>query len=128
MSKYEDQVAAILKKNKIDFVQEKTFHDLKKGILRYDFFIPNYKGNHILLECDGPQHFSQVKHFQPKRKDFLHTQENDRKKNAYCLAHNIPLYRIPFWDFSIIQNVEDLFQEKFRVTTKWWNDLLRMPT
>ena len=49
MSKGEDIIAKILKNAKINFSQEKTFHDLKNGHYRYDFYIPDYKGSS--MEC-----------------------------------------------------------------------------
>ena len=106
MSSFELKVARILTKNNINFIREKTFYDLKKGLLRFDFFLPKER---ILIECDGEQHFTQVKFFQRKRKDFTQAQERDRIKNAYCLAHQIPLFRIPYYDESKIKNLSDLF-------------------
>lgn len=38
MSSFELKVARILTKNNINFIREKTFYDLKKGLLRFDFF------------------------------------------------------------------------------------------
>ena len=121
MSSFELKVARILTKNNINFIREKTFCDLKKGLLRFDFFLPKEK---ILIECDGEQHFTQIKFFQRKRKDFTKAQERDRIKNAYCLAHQIPLFRIPYYDESKIKDLSDLFQQKYKVTSKFHNDYI----
>ena len=40
---YEEQIAKILRKEKINFEMEKTFSDLRGGRYRYDFYIKNYK-------------------------------------------------------------------------------------
>ena len=53
MSSYENHFVEVLKKEKIKFVREKTFSDLKKGLYRFDFFIPNYNGEKIIVEIDG---------------------------------------------------------------------------
>jgi hypothetical protein len=44
MSKYEIKVMEILKAEKVLFYREKTFKDLKKGLFRFDFYLPNYCG------------------------------------------------------------------------------------
>lgn len=123
MSKYEDQVALILKRAHIAFEREKTFSDLRGGRYRFDFYL----SNNICLEIDGPQHYTQVKHFQKRKIDFMKTQEHDRRKNAYCLAHKIPLYRIPYWELPSINTASDLFQDKFKITSKWHCDRIKMP-
>jgi very-short-patch-repair endonuclease len=121
MSKGEEHLIRILRAANIKFEREKTFSDLRGGKFRYDFYLPFYN---ILIEVDGEQHFKQVKKFQKTRKDFLHQQENDRRKNSYALANRITLIRIPYWEIENIKNYSDLFQKKFIVTTKWHNDFL----
>jgi len=44
MSKYENKVMEILKIAKVLFYREKTFKDLKRGLFRFDFYLPNYYG------------------------------------------------------------------------------------
>jgi hypothetical protein len=53
MSKYEEQIIKILKKEKISFQREKTFSDLKHGLFRFDFYIPNLQGAQAIIEVDG---------------------------------------------------------------------------
>ena len=124
MSKNEEYVMKILLKAKIPFEREKTFIDLKKGKYRFDFFLPNVFGAPAIIEVDGEQHFKQVQRFQRTRQDFLKQQEHDRQKNSYCLSHNIPLYRIPYWEINNIKTIYDLFNSSFRVKNKWHNDIL----
>ena len=58
------------------------------------------------------------------RQKFLLQTEYDRKKNSYCLANNISLYRIPYWELKNIKNFSDILNNKFLVKTRWHNDKL----
>lgn len=122
MSKNEEKIVKILLQEKISFVREKTFQDLKNGKFRFDFYLPKEK---ILIEIDGEQHFKQIKKFQKTRQDFLKQQERDRRKNSYCLANNIPLYRVPYWEIENINCFKQIIKKEFLVKNKWHNDNLR---
>ena len=119
MSKFEEKIARILTDARVPFIREKTFKDLKHGYLRFDFYLPQKE---VCYELDGFQHFEYTKFFHKKRSDFTKAQERDRIKNSYCLAHKIPLYRIPYWEIDNLNCIEDLFQEKFLVRSKYHND------
>lgn len=123
MSKYEEKIIAILKSERISFQREKTFQDLKHGLFRFDFYISDYQGEKFLVEVDGEQHFKPIY----GRQAFLKGQEHDRRKNSYCLANNISLYRIPYWEIKNIKNVQDILNPKFLVKTRWHSDLLELP-
>lgn len=125
MSSYEKYIEDLLRKEKIKYIREKTYDDLKDGRYRFDFYLPYVDGG-VLVECDGEQHFRQVKAFQT-RQDFLRQQEHDRQKNSYCLSYKIKLYRIPYWEIKRIQRTSDIFTEKYLVKSKWHNDLLKVP-
>jgi len=45
-------------------------------------------------------------------------------KNSYCLANNIPIYRIPYWEIKNLKTADDLFSKNFLVKDKWHNDRL----
>ena len=120
MSSYEDFILKIFRKEKIEIEREKTFKDLHKGLFRFDFYLPKYN---IICEVDGEYHWHPIR----GRAALLKQQENDRLKNSYCLANNIPLYRIPYWEIQNIKNFSDILQEKFKVKTKWHNDFLKEP-
>lgn len=120
-SSYEEQIIRILRAAGVKFIREKTYSDLRGGRFRFDFYLPGFN---CLLEIDGEQHFKQIEKFQRTRADFLKQQENDRRKNSYCLANDIPLFRIPYWELPNIKSARDLFQKKFRVFSKWHNDYL----
>ena len=122
MSNYEEQIISVLKKSQLKFVREKTFSDLHGGKYRYDFFVPS---QNILIEVDGQYHFFPIS----GRAALKSQQERDRRKNAYALAHNIPLYRIPYWaiDTNQIQTYENLTDKSYLVTSKWHNDRIFTP-
>lgn len=119
MSNYEKQITHILNREGLSFSREKTFTDLRKGKFRYDFYLSDVQGSPALLEIDGQFHFLPIR---GGRVALLHQQENDRRKNLYALANSIPLYRIPYWELGNIKTVNDIFQDKFIVHTKWHND------
>lgn len=121
MSKVEDRFAQIFISANIPYVREKTFPELKNGILRYDFYLPTFN---ILVEIDSMLHFKPIPKFHKSKTDFTHAQQNDRLKNSFALSHNIKLYRIPEWEFQNIKTFADIIQDKFLVTTKWWNDII----
>ena len=122
MSKNEEKIVKILLQEKVSFIREKTFQDLKNGKFRFDFYLPK---ENIIIEIDGEQHFKQIKKFQKTRQDFLKQQERDRRKNSYCLANNIPLYRVPYWEVENINCFKQLIKKDFLVKNKWHNDNLR---
>lgn len=123
MSKYEESIIKILKQGQISFIREKTFSDLKHGLFRFDFYIYNLNGAPAIVEVDGEQHFKPIY----GRQSFLKGQEHDRRKNSYCLANNIPLYRIPYWEIKNLKTSADIFSIKFLVKTRWHNDQLKAP-
>ena len=118
-SSLEEKIITILKKEKINFQREKTYPDLKFGYYRFDFFLPQYN---LLIEVDGAQHYKFSKLVHKKRQDFLKAQERDRRKNSYALSHNIPLYRIPYFEIENINTFQDILQDKFLVKDKWHCD------
>ena len=64
-----------------------------------------------------------MKAFQQNKLSLNKQQGYDRRKNSYCLANNIKLYRLPYWDFdnNKIKNLSDIFLEKNLVKSKWHN-------
>lgn len=123
MSKYENRVMEIFKKEKLSFSREKTFKDLRRGLFRFDFYLPNVQGAPAIVEVDGEQHFQPIY----GRQAFLKGQEHDRQKNSYCLAHDIPLYRIPYWEIFTLKTTADIFTDQHLVKDRWHNDNLTAP-
>lgn len=122
MSSYEEKVVKILKAAAVKFQREKTFSDLQGGLYRYDFYIPS---TNTILEIDGVFHFKPIRGEQELKAQ----KERDRRKNSYALAHNIILYRIPYWDLDsgAVKNYKDLIQNKYLVTSRWYNDKIKVP-
>ena len=126
MSKGEDYIVSLLRAAHVKFEREKTYPDLhgKRNVpLRYDFYLPNFG---ICIEYDSEIHFQQVVHFTTHR-GYLAARERDRKKNSYCLARGIKLYRIPYWELSTIHNFNDLLRPQYLVKSKFHNDYLTPP-
>ena len=122
MSSYELKILKILKKEGIKFEREKSFKDLRAGHFRYDFYIPNYKGKELIIEVDGEGHFKEC--FGGGRLQLNKQKEHDRRKNSYCLANNILLYRIPYWEIDNITSFSNILYQKFKVNSRFHNDYL----
>ena len=118
-SKGEVKIASILTKEKVKFVREKQFKDLRSGLYRYDFYLPV---QNILIEFNGAQHYAFTPYFHKNRSDFLKAQERDRRKISYALARHIPLYCIPYWDLETLHSFKDLLRAPYLVTSKFHND------
>ena len=106
LSKGERKISEILTKNNIPFKKEYTYPDLKSECgraLRYDFYIDNK----FLLEYDGMQHYQED--YRDKNYTLTDRQKRDNIKNEYAKSHNIPLKRIPYWDYDkiTIENIMD---------------------
>ena len=105
-SRGEEKIATILSNNNIPFKKEHTYSDLKSEngkALRYDFYVDNK----FLLEYDGEQHYQEDN--RDKNYTLADRQKRDKIKNEYAKSHNIPLKRIPYWDFNKItlKNIMD---------------------
>lgn len=126
-SKGERKIEDILKQNKISFQREVSFNDLHglgNNLLRFDFAIFKQDQLICLIEYDGEQHFKFVKHFHKNVFNFKKEKEWDRRKNKYCLIHNIPLIRVPYWDYDTLTFKKIFTEPSYRVTTKYHNDNL----
>ena len=123
MSKYENKIMELLKAAKLSFYKEKTFKDLRKGLFRFDFYLPNLHGTPAIIEVDGEQHFKPIY----GRQAFLKGQEHDRQKNSYCLANGIPLYRVPYWKIYNLKDASEIFIDEHLVKDRWHNDKLQLP-
>ena len=97
MSKGENKIIDILNQAHIRFEREKTFSDLKHGKFRFDFLIHLQRGD-CIIEFNGEQHYEFVGKFYKNELEWRQALGRDMRKISYCLAHNIPLYIIPFWE------------------------------
>lgn len=100
-SKGEKIISDILSSYAIAFQREKKFLGcIKKGPLRFDFFLPN---NGMCIEFDGPQHYKQNR-WNDKNKLEL-TKNHDAIKTKYCEENDIVLLRIPYTKISNIKSI-----------------------
>ena len=122
MSKGEEKIIELLQKGRYKFEREKRFSDLKHGLYRFDFYVVGGRAIPCVLELNGAQHYQHVKKFHSTRAEFEAAKERDRRKISYCLAHNIPIYVIPYWELENIHTAADLFNPRFRAASRWKND------
>lgn len=120
MSSLEQTVYNILVQENISFEREKQFEDCYNGLYRFDFYLSD---KNIVIEVNGAQHYQYTKAFYASKSDFTKAQERDRRKISYCLAKNILIYCIPYWETNNLKTFSDLTQEKFKATTKFHNDI-----
>jgi len=108
-SKGEIRVAEYLLENDISFYPQKTFKTLRyKNPLKFDFYIPEING---LVEYDGHGHYIPCFGSTPedKQKNLEDCKRRDKIKNEWAKANNIPLLRIPYWDFDRIEELIEAF-------------------
>lgn len=122
MSKGEEKIIELLQKGRYKFEREKRFKDLKRGLYRFDFYVVGGRAIPCAIEYQGEQHYQYVDKFYRSRAEFEAAKERDRRKISYCLAHQIPLYIIPYWELENIHTAADLFNLRFRATSRWKND------
>lgn len=120
MSKGEEKIISLLQQGKYKFEREKRFSDLKHGLYRFDFYIQGAKP--CVIEYNGEGHYQFIEKFYSSRADFEGAKERDRRKISYCLANNIPIYIIPYWELDYLYSAAELFDDRFLAKTRWKND------
>lgn len=121
MSKGENKITDLLNAARLKYEREKTFSDLKGGKFRYDFYIPNVHGRDCIIEFNGEQHYQYVGKFYKNPVEWRQAQGRDMRKISYCLANNISLYIIPYWEITNIRKAEDLFSPKYLAKDRYKN-------
>lgn len=129
LSKGAEKIKRLIQKEGVNFTVEKIIPGLKsnKGKpYRFDFAIySDDQERFVLIEYDGEAHFQRIKHFHKNNTKYRNALGRDRRKNAYCLAHNIKLYRVPYWEIDNINTLEDILNNKnFIVKSQYHNDRL----
>lgn len=105
VSRGETKINEILNKYGIEYkAQYKDKNCIHIYVLPFDFAIMKNGKIVLLIEFDGKQHFEPVEHFGGKE-HFDITQKRDKIKNEYCKKNNIPLLRIPYWEFDNIESI-----------------------
>ena len=93
-SQYERMVSEFLEEQNIPYKREFKFTDCKKKrLLPFDFCLWYDSSNRILIEVDGELHYKQSSRLNEVK-------SNDEYKTRYCEYKNIPLLRIPYWEFN----------------------------
>ena len=108
----EFRVKQYLEKNNIAFKEEFKIDECRnERPLPFDFAIFDGESNlNMLIEYDGEFHFKPAGFSEDEKKmnKKLELQQyRDEIKNQYCKDNNIPLLRIPYWDFDIIEEILD---------------------
>lgn len=113
LSHGETSISNFLSELGITFIPQYTFDDcIYKLPLRFDFGIVDEENIlKFLIEYDGRQHFEPIDYFGGEL-SLTRQKEKDQIKNKYCADNNIPLYRIPYWDFD---NIEAILNEILKV-------------
>ena len=76
------------------------------GQLKFDFaIVDNCLKVLGLVEYDGIFHYE--KQYDGDRFEVI--QIHDKRKNEYCKEHNIPLLRIPYWEYDNVDKLLDEF-------------------
>lgn len=113
-SKLEELVRNSLINNDIYFKEQESWDWLIYKKRQYvDFYLPGYN---IAIECQGEQHFEEIKYFGGKESLQL-TVDRDKNKLNLCNEHNIKLLYISNlgddypYPYNVFTNIEDLINE-----------------
>ena len=101
-SKGEEKIIDILIQAQIPFITQKRFETCvfpeTNRQLVFDFYLPE---QNILIEYDGEQHFHKIRN---DRSGYEGIVLRDNYKDKWCKENNIPLIRIPYTDFTKLDN------------------------
>lgn len=108
-SKGESYIYDYLAEKGISFGTQVRFNDCrgKRRPLPFDFAVfDNNRKISLLIEYDGEFHFKAVPEFGGET-EYRERLFYDSKKTEYCEKENIPLIRIPYWEFKNIPKILD---------------------
>lgn len=91
----------------VTFKSQYRFDDCKDRLcLPFDFYIPSHN---VCIEIDGEDHFMPINRGGWNDTElnliFKDRQKKDTIKTKYCVDNNIPLIRIPYWDFDDLEYI-----------------------
>jgi hypothetical protein len=118
-SKGEDAIENVLKTFKYDYI--KQYKPIKENIrLAFDFALYNSNVLVSIIEYDGEGHYKPIdfagKGEEWANKNFEIYQLRDSIKDQYCKDNNIPLLRIPYWDYKNIDKILSDFLDTLQVS------------
>lgn len=99
-SKGNQKIQQILEDNHIPFIKE---YQIRINNINYYYDFALYQNNKIILliEYDGVLHFEQNEHRGWNNpQTWEKTKKNDNIKNQFAKDNNIPLLRVPYFDFD----------------------------
>lgn len=102
-SKLEKKTEDFLVANKINFVKQKRFKDVRGNSkpLPYDFFLPDYN---MLIETNGMQHYNPIPFWGGKEKYELR-KRYDEIKREYAISHGYSFLEIPYTQMDNINQI-----------------------
>lgn len=104
-SKGETAIGNWLEKHEIKYQTQYRIKECRdRRQLPFDFALFNGDNLVALIEYDGEQHYRPVDVYDGK-KGFELTKKRDEIKNCFCKENNLPLIRIPYWDFDNIDTI-----------------------
>lgn len=93
------KIMSLLDEFEIQYITQYTISEFNP-YARFDFAIFRKDGSLFkIIEFDGEQHFKPVEIFGGEDQ-FKIQQIRDNNKNEYCKNNNIPLLRIPYYDYD----------------------------
>ena len=115
-SKYMDKVEEILNSMNEAYEKEKRLEECKNmRPLPFDYYLPN---RNILIEVDGEFHYIQGR-FKSAQAILESVKQRDQIKTEYCKNNNIPLLRLPYFEFeNFEQIIKEFLYANTEVTTK----------
>ena len=109
ISKGENKCLTFFINHKINYISQYKYEDLLGiggGQLKFDFaIVDNCLKVLRLVEYDG--FFQYEKQYDGDKCEVI--QIHDKRKNEYCKEHNIPLLRIPYWEYDNVDKLLDEF-------------------
>lgn len=101
-SRYEKIIRKLLDNWGYNYEIQYCFDDCKDQIaLPFDFYLTDYN---IAIETDGEQHYYPVQFggisMERAIEQYEKTVYHDNIKDNYCIDYNIPLIRLPYWEFD----------------------------
>lgn len=113
-SKGEERIISSLIQAQIPFITQKRFESCvfpETGRqLVFDFYLPE---QNILIEYDGEQHFHEISNDRYGYKGIV---SRDNYKNQWCKENNISLIRIPYTEYS---NIDDNYMRRIIRKNGW---------
>lgn len=103
----EIKIAKYLDNHNILYDREHMFADCRnETALRFDFYL---RDHNTVIEYDGQQHYEPVLFYtddiEEAQKRLEKNQKRDKIKDDYCKNRNIKMIRIPYWEYTNIDNI-----------------------